>query len=505
MQIVLQIFEGVIVGVGGVSVVALYFWALGRQHQHKMHQVEREQEQSKVRFRDALTQGVKTGVSNRANVRVIGESISIEHWAHAPVPHSLTYSPHIQSHGTTVSEEKQTQLLLPEPALHIPTFAESLSSGEIGPGQRDMLFCYEILEDEVTRQVSGLSPVRGSIGAQHTQFIVAGSQSGKTTYMAGQVAQAGFLDTLFYVIDPHKNHPEKSISSRIAPFKDFFILPPASTHEEIRRVINHATRVRDLRIQGKATPYDGYHIMVIIDEVPALMAWQRYQSKEIKQLYLSLALFMQSIGTQTAKFGITGLFASQFATKEQLGEIEIRDACMSQFIMRLHPTQAQAMRVLGREVIRDIPKLPKGHGYLMLSDSSEARRVASGNVTGGDLITAATLLPPSPLVKVVQTPGVKVVQSQVKMVDPEDNFPEGESGCESGLKVDGNQLVKVVDDALQAKVEKVLGMLGQNKGEVIYAVWGEKPSKGDRYTQALAEYDQVMGIIRDMARKKIGA
>ena len=148
-------------------------------------------------------------------------------------------------------------------------------------------------------------------------------------------------------------------------------------------------------------------------------------------------------------------------------------------------------------MIRDIPKLPKGHGYLMLSDSSEARRVASGNVTGGDLITAATLLPASPLVKM----DVKPVRDIVKMVAPEDDY----SPDENGLKVDGNQFVKVVDDTLQAKVAKVLGMLGKNKGEVIYAVWGVQPSKSERYTQALIEYDQVMGIIRDMASKKIGA
>ena len=155
------------------------------------------------------------------------------------------------------------------------------------------------------------------------------------------------------------------------------------------------------------------------------------------------------------------------------------------------------LRALTLENVHLLREPPKGHGYLMLSDSSEARRVASGNVTGGDLVTAATLLPTSPLVKM----DVKPVRNLVKMVDPEDDYTDDETG----LKVDENQLGKVVDDALQAKVAKVLGMLGKNKGEVIYAVWGVQPSKSERYTQALIEYDQVMDIIRDMASKKIGA
>ena len=281
--------------------------------------------------------------------------------------------------------------------MRIPSFAEAVASGDISPRQRDMLFSYELVEDDMTGQVQSIAPIRGEIGSQHTQFIVAGSQSGKTTYMSGIVAQAVAMRTVLYIIDPHKKHPEKSLAARLAALHPWMILPPASTHEEIRRLLDHATRTRDALIAGE-TLYEGYHVMFLVDEVPALMAYQRSQEKPIRQLYTELAVFMQSIGTQTAKFGMTGLFASQFATKEALGEIDFRDSCMSQFIMRLHPTQAQAMRILGKERVNAIPKFSKGHGYLLLSDSTgDPLRVAAGNVTEQDLTVFAGQLPPSPL------------------------------------------------------------------------------------------------------------
>ena len=312
-----------------------------------------------------------------------------------------TYSPRFdyQDGRPRLQEEQQPQQqLLPPGQVRIPTFAELLAAGEVGPGQRDMLFCFELVEGDSSGQVQFV-PLRGAITAQHTQLIVAGSQSGKTTYMANNLAQAAVLGALFYIVDPHRNHPEKSISGKFAALKDWFILPSAMTHQEIAQVLAHATRVRDARIQGQPTPYDGYHIMFVVDEVPALMALQKSNDKQLRKLYLDLALFMQSLGTQTAKFGMTGLFASQLATKEALGEINFRDACMSHLIMRLHPTQARSLRILGPDAVRELPTFPKGHGFLMLSDATEVRRVASSNVTPADLAYLASLLPPSPLGK----------------------------------------------------------------------------------------------------------
>ncbi len=433
-----------------------------------------------------------------------------------PALSSLHYRYDHKDNSTPAVEAGPSRSALPAGNIHIPTFAESLASGEIGPRQRDMLFCYEIIEDEITGQVS-ISPIRGAIGEQHTQLVVAGSQSGKTTYMASNMGQAAVLRTLFYIVDPHRNHPDKSIAAKMEAFKDWFIMPPAMTHDEIRRLLAHATRVRDDRIQGKPTPYDGYHIMVVVDEVPALMANQRSSEKQIRQVYLNLALFMQSLGIQTAKFGMTGLFASQFATKEQLGEIDFRDACMSQLIMRLHPTQAQAMRILGPDAVREIPKFRPGHGFLLLSDSTEVRRVASGNVTPHDLASLASQLPPSPLLHLMKG-GQKPQRNQVESGP---HFLHGDDDratpftCESSSKVDRKQVRNQIELPLQAKldalgipeasimlkVERVTELLGQNKAEIMRAVWNVSPGKGKAYEEAESEYGLVMEIIQAQLKR----
>lgn len=66
---------------------------------------------------------------------------------------------------------------------------------------------------------------------------------------------------------------------------------------------------------------------------------------------------------------------------------------------------------------------------------------------------------------------------------------------ESGWNVDGNQ----IDPALQAKVDRTLALLGENKGTIIQEVWGETPGKGEGYKRAVAEYTQVIAL---MARRE---
>lgn len=424
-----------------------------------------------------------------------------------PVPNRL----HLE-HNDTSTRNGQDNAIADTHHLHIPTFAESLAAGDIGPNQRDMLFCYELLQDEMSKKFTGISPIRGEIQQQHTQLVVAGSTSGKSTYMASNMAQATVLGTLFLMIDPHLNHPERSLAMKMKAYAPWFILPPARTHEEIRKVVNMAIKIRDDRMDGKRNQYDGYHIMVVIDEVPSLMAFQKSSDKQIKQLYIDLALLMQSLGVATAKFGITGLYGTQFATKDELGEIDFRDACMSTLVMKIHPVQAQAMRVLGKDAVATISKLEKGHGYLLLADGTETRRVASGNATENDLAQLAAMLPSSPF-PAVWKPVPKPVENQFQR---RSNLPLSDT-VESSSNVVQSSSIPVVNQftnqfpaALQAqldemgiseayinlKADRVTEMLGEKKADIVLAVWGKYPSRGEAYETVEKEYQLVMEVIR---------
>ncbi len=82
--------------------------------------------------------------------------------------------------------------------------------------------------------------------------------------------------------------------------------------------------------------------------------------------------------------------------------------------------------------------------------------------------------------------------------------------AESGSNVDGKQVRNQIDPALQArldelgmsedalkrKVDQVIPLLGQNKADIMRAVWGVSPGKGKAYEQAEEEYALAMEVIR---------
>jgi hypothetical protein len=308
----------------------------------------------------------------------------------ASVPH--TYAPHlVYRDSSTRAGELQK---LPSPAsasLHIPSFAESLREGLIGPGQREVLLCYELVRTDEGLLTGELLPYRDKLENNCTMFLGGASKSGKSTLMTHLAAQEAMMDALFYLIDPHLSHPDKSIARRLEPLAHVFILPPATTDADIYAVLSHAKAEAEARLQGRETALSGRPLVFIVDEVLNLFGRAQRQpgNKAIQQLYRHLALFMRDLGTQYNKFDVNGIFASQYVTKDAFrlpggGNVDFRDGCQSQGLLRLPPNQAQAMRLLPSGELRGMRALPTGHGYLGFS-SGDVIRMAFGNVTTQDI------------------------------------------------------------------------------------------------------------------------
>ena len=322
------------------------------------------------------------------------------------VPH--TYAPHLvyRDNSTSAQEEPQDQQKLPVPApasLHIPSFAESLQAGLIGPGQREVLLCYELLRNDEGNLTGELTPYRDTLENNCTMFLGGASKSGKSTLMTHLAAQETTMGALFYLIDPHLSHPDKSIARRLEPLAHAFILPPASADADIYAVLSHAKAEAEARLQGRETGLSGRPLVFIVDEVLNLFGRAQRQpgNKAIQQLYRHLALFMRDLGTQYNKFGVNGIFASQYVTKDAFrlpggGNVDFRDGCQSQGLLRLPPNQAQAMRLLPSAELRGMRALPTGHGYLGFS-SGDVIRMAFGNVTTQDIEQIGHMLASSPL------------------------------------------------------------------------------------------------------------
>jgi hypothetical protein len=389
------------------------------------------------------------------------------------VPH--TYAPHlVYRDSSTLAQEEPQKLPSPVPSsLHIPSFAESTRAGLIGPGQREVLLCYELARNDEGLLTGELTPYRDKLENNCTMFLGGASKSGKSTLMTHLAAQEVMMDALFYLIDPHLSHPDKSIARRLEPLAHAFILPPATTDADIYAVLAHAKAEAEARLQGRETALAGRPLVFIVDEVLNLFGRAQRQpgNKAIQQLYRHLALFMRDLGTQYNKFDVNGIFASQYVTKDAFrlpggGNVDFRDGCQSQGLLRLPPNQAQAMRLLPSAELRGMRALPTGHGYLGFS-TGDVIRMAFGNVTAQDIEQIGRMMTPlSNRRQFSFSPGTEQQATHAPHVShtatlPLDNkqttpvSPNGNSGSDTETPVETASEAKptrIIDDVFHAFV-----------------------------------------------------
>lgn len=290
-------------------------------------------------------------------------------------------------------------------SIQVPTFAESYNSGLIGSGQKKILICHELETDEYTGELTGrLAPYQDELNNNCTLFLGGGSKSGKSTFMAHLSVQEALMGALFYCIDPHLIHPEKSIACKLTAIQHAFILPPAANDEDIKRVLDHAEHEAYCRVNGIETPYSGRPIVFIVDEALVLFgrAQRNPDDKELQKFYKRLALFMRDLGTAYNKFGMDGIFATQYLTKDAFKlpggfNIDFRDACQNQTLLRLPPNQAQVMRLLQRSELQEMRTLRQGFGFMGFA-TGDIIRMAAGYISPDDIKAVASLVPPAPRV-----------------------------------------------------------------------------------------------------------
>jgi hypothetical protein len=418
-----------------------------------------------------------------------------------PVPH--TYAPHQHYEYNDTSrrsiEEGHAHHLLTAGGWHIPTFAESMAAGDIGPHQQKLLFCHQLVRDENTKKVIEVVPERCELGDASTLLLSGQSKSGKTTYMANISLQQAFMHSLFFGIDPHRTHPEKSLTAKLEALVNagYFVLPPAMSDVEVFHVMKAIQAECNARLHRKETRLSGYNIVVLVDEIVALMSRaQRTTNKETIQMYKEFGLLLRDIGTQFNKYGINGVFGTQYVTKEVLGEAEWRDACTGQGVLKLPANQAQALKLLHGDDLRAVPSLAPGHGFMVFGDESVPIRMASGDTTVADVEHVARILPPSPL-KAGKVSVSAYVESTVEDVPPARNQPEtAEKPPKNQAR---NQSHTALNLELEEKLQHVLTMeaQGYQKPEIMKEVWHVNPNGSERYNQTNEEYKLIKRTIAE--------
>jgi hypothetical protein len=423
-----------------------------------------------------------------------------------------TYSPHItyKDEGATCADDEdgggQEQLALPSPK-GTPTFGECLDQGLIAPGQKDILYGWAIYEDEYSNEAK-VTPLRGGIELRQTCFIVGGMQAGKTSLVvnwSGQEAARG--DTLLCGIDPHMNaidpqtgKAERSLAYRLAPLAQagYMAWPFAGRDtKDIDRVVTALESEINARLGGRRTPYSGYTITFLVDEALALARMAHLKNHD--PIYDRLFNLMQSVCTETAKIGITGIYMAQLSSKDQMSDIDIRDACPSSVILKTPFQQARNLNLTGEEA-RRAHFFEKGHGFFIPAIGGDPIHFLYGTTTQEDITKLVAKLPRPQLLNAGERHPVQREQPSYQ------GTPERET--ERGPNVHGTQVRTQVEAApeahLQGKVAGVLDAMAQGintKDGIISQVWKVNKGSSKGYQDAGVEYEQVMRSISALGRR----
>ena len=411
-----------------------------------------------------------------------------------PVPQ--TYAPHLVYHSPKALPAPSSPAETAPRDLVIPSFAESLARGHIVPGQREILYGWEIGEEADSGEAL-LQPIRGGVELRQTMFIVGGMQSGKSTLVANWMAQeAARGDTVFMVIDPHRAVADLSLMARIAPLAQAgYLAVPAAGRDprEIARVVKALSEEIEARFAGKTTRLSGLAITFVVDEALALARLTRAPKHDAA--YDDLFALMQAVATETAKVGITGLYLAQLSSKDQMGEIEIRDACPGCVILKTPYQQALNLKLTGEEA-RAAHFFEKGQGFFVGASGGEPRRFAFGRISAQDIVNLVARLPGSPL----RTRDTRVAGPALIMRDERSSHPDPtRQRMWEALAPQAER---------HAQMERVLEALGEGittKDGIIERVWQVKKGKGKDYQQACADYEQVMRLLSTMARRGMDA
>jgi hypothetical protein len=429
-----------------------------------------------------------------------------------------TYSPHIvyqykdssTYEGIAGPENGEPQLALPAPPT-VLSFGQMLEQNLIVPGQPDILYGWAIYEDEYTGQPK-MEQIRGGIELRQTCYILGGMQAGKTSLVvnwSGQEVARG--DTLLCGIDPHMNaidpktgKPERSLAYRLAPLAQagYMAWPFAGRDKkDIERVVNALEHEIDARLDNKRTPFSRFNLTFIVDEALALARMANLKNHD--PIYDRLFNLMQSVCTETAKVGITGIYMAQLSSKDQMSDIDIRDACPSSVILKTPFQQARNLNLTGEEA-KMAHFFEKGHGFFIPASGGDPIHFVYGPTTQEDIAKLAAKLPAPRLLNAGRIHPVRQGERGGQSPYEEESEPESEREPNAERTQVRTQSEPAPEGPLQGKVAEVLAAMGEGvntKDGIIARVWREKKGSSKGYQDACVEYEQVMRIISSIGRR----
>lgn len=427
----------------------------------------------------------------------------------------------VEVYDTTAEEIEDVEdapLQLESPGINPATIAamslaEELRGGLIRPGQ-PAAYGWKIAIDPFSGRAS-----LEAINSLHdyTAFMVGWSGVGKSRLVAASMARrvvASYGRVAFLVVDPHKANPERSLSAIIRPALDPWIFQPkggapvaGNNPKDLRAIVDFLKFEINLRLERddlteeqkrRMSPVALLPIWFVVDEALAMARQARVPGHD--KVYEEFTAILQSVATETAKAGITGVYMSQLGAKAQLGAMEIRDVCPYQIVLKTPKDQAETLGLTASDA-RIAKDFPKGRGFI--SDGGEPETFVWGFAEAEDIAQAVEGLS-SPLVpawKQEKTDRGNRAGNKVVNLFPCGN-QDTDFSPETTRELDsGNRYPEALQAALEdipnweEKLDILRPMIGGDLAEIWVALFGKRP--GGRNHDALRqEYDVLAEAVR---------
>ncbi len=185
-----------------------------------------------------------------------------------------------------------------------------------------------------------------------TCWICGGSKTGKTNTVSLKVDEAYAMGYKFIVIDPHKNKPD-SLYNAIKGYSDAFLLPVASTYDEIENALQVFLAEARRRINGGSS---NEKIVLIVDEVGSLTG-DKGKTPDQKRFFNLLYNIARMCGQELRGFGMAGWFISQNA----VGVSWLRAFAMTIFVHKLLMENERKVATNNNmAIVREMDNWPRG-------------------------------------------------------------------------------------------------------------------------------------------------
>lgn len=374
-----------------------------------------------------------------------------------PVAHSLTYAPRISA-PAQLGAAQLDQVLLPAPALaSVPTFANLLDGGRIGPDAdgRQQLLVLGYGEE---------GAIEGDWRSLYSSAAGGLQGSGKTWGTAFLLAQSAAAGAQLVICDPQAGDVE-SLANRVAPLRPAMLCDIADDDKSIGAALDLAYDVLDRRDKGDP------------DRRPIIVAIDEWLSLRRGKLADRLPELVEAFATRGRKMNVHCMLLTQRADKDAIGDF--RNTLASSYIYRMRPDEARMLTGLrAAQLPNDVLQLEPGECYL-LDTRGTLRKVRIPFCTPADLARVGALLGGKNPVSSSTDTRPFGFQPAVQKTQMKPGFESRESSLGSPATL----------DAQSARILALFAQ-GMSVGEIVKAIWGE--ISGPKYNQARAQVEQTL-------------